>query len=73
MCELFGMSSKLPATVNLSMEEFARHGGLTGPHADGWGIAFHDGADIRLLREPEPAADSPWVAFLREQGCGVRW
>lgn len=68
MCELFGMSSRLPATVNLSMEEFARHGGLTGPHADGWGMAFFEGAAIRLLKEPEPAADSPWIAFVREQG-----
>ncbi len=68
MCELFGMSSRQPATVNLSMEEFARHGGLTGPHADGWGIAFYDGSDIRLLREPEPAADSRWVRLVREQG-----
>lgn len=68
MCELFGMSSRLPATVNLSMEEFARHGGLTGPHTDGWGIAFFEGAAIRLLKEPEPAANSPWIAFVREQG-----
>lgn len=68
MCELFGMSSRLPATVNLSMEEFARHGGLTGPHADGWGIVFFEGKAIRLLKEPEPAAGSPWIVFLREQG-----
>jgi len=68
MCELFGMSSRLPATVNLSMAEFARHGGLTAPHGDGWGIAFFDGADVRLLKEPEPAADSPWIAFVRDRG-----
>lgn len=68
MCELFAMSGRLPATVNLSIEAFARHGGLTGPHADGWGIALFDGPDVRLLKEPEPAADSPWITFVRERG-----
>lgn len=66
MCELFCMSSRIPATVTLSMDEFARHGGLVGPHADGWGIAFFDRRDVRLIKEPEAAADSPWLAFLKE-------
>ncbi|RLE27834.1 MAG: class II glutamine amidotransferase, partial [Acidobacteria bacterium] len=35
MCELFAMSSSHPATVNLSLGEFSRHGGLTADHADG--------------------------------------
>lgn len=65
MCELFCMSSRQPATVTLSMDEFARHGGLTGPHADGWGIAFFDTRDVRLIKEPEAASDSPWLAFLK--------
>jgi predicted glutamine amidotransferase len=65
MCELFAMSSRLAATVNLSMTEFARHGGLTGPHADGWGIAFYDGPDVRLIREPGAAADSDWLNFVQ--------
>ena len=34
------MSSNMPATINYSQEEFSRHGGLTGPHKDGWGIAY---------------------------------
>ena len=66
MCELFAMSSRVPATVSLSMDEFARHGGLTGPHADGWGIAFYDVRDVRLIKEPEAAADSPWLQFLKD-------
>ena len=65
MCELFCLSSRLPATVTLSMDEFARHGGLTGPHGDGWGIAFFDGGDVRIIREPEAAADSEWLSFVR--------
>jgi hypothetical protein len=39
MCELFAMSTRYPSTVQLSLEEFSRHGGLFGPHKDGWGIA----------------------------------
>ncbi|MDX9862343.1 MAG: class II glutamine amidotransferase [Rhodospirillales bacterium] len=67
MCELFGMSSRLPTTVNRSIAEFARHGGLSGPHSDGWGIAFFDGTDVRLFKEPEPAAESSWIPFVQER------
>ena len=67
MCELLGMASRYPATLTSSLERFARRGGEAGPHADGWGVAFYDGADIRRLREPEPAAQSPWIAFVRSQ------
>ena len=42
MCELFAMSSDVPATVNYSLEEFLRYGGLTGPHN-----AIRDGAIFR--------------------------
>lgn len=60
------MSSLHPATVRLSLEEFSRHGGLSGPHKDGWGIAFYEGRDVRLLREPEPAAHSACVRLIEE-------
>ncbi len=65
MCELFAMSSRLPAGIDLCLEEFARHGGLTGPHEDGWGLANYanDGA-VRLYKEAEPASDSEWVEFI---------
>jgi len=68
MCELFAMSSHFPATVNLSLDELARHGGATGPHTDGWGIAYYEGYDVRRIRETERAADSPWVAFVEKTG-----
>ena len=66
MCELFAMSSRHPADVNLSLEEFSRHGGLAGPHKDGWGIAYYAGRDVRLMKEIEPASDSACVRFIRE-------
>jgi glutamine amidotransferase len=66
MCELFSMSSNMPATVNYSLEEFSRHGGLTGPHKDGWGIAYYAQGDVRLVKEPLPASDSASVRFIQE-------
>lgn len=64
MCELLGMSSSLPATVNLSLMRLAEHGGFTGPHRDGWGIAYYEGLDVRIIKEAEAAAGSAWVAFV---------
>lgn len=74
MCELFAMSSRVPATVNLSLERLARHGGDEGPHRDGWGCAFYDGPDLFLVREPHPASHSPLMRLLetqRRRGCMV--
>jgi predicted glutamine amidotransferase len=64
MCELLGMSSSRPATVNLSLMRLAEHGGFTGPHRDGWGIAYYEGPDVRLIKEAEAAAGSAWVVFV---------
>jgi glutamine amidotransferase len=66
MCELFAMSSRWPTTVRLSLDEFARHGGIAGPHKDGWGVAWYSEGDVQLVREPHPAARSPCMAFLRD-------
>lgn len=66
MCELFGMSGRYPATVSMSLAEFSRHGGESGPHTDGWGIAFYEGHDARIIREPAPAADSRCAGLIGE-------
>lgn len=67
MCELFGISSRHPTGVRSSLTEFARRGGGTGPHSDGWGVAFlHDG-DVQLIREPEPSAHSEHLRFIHER------
>jgi len=58
MCELFAMSAKAPSTVSLSLEEFSKHGGLTGHHKDGWGVAWYDEGDLHLRKEPFAAAHS---------------
>jgi len=67
MCELFAMSARLPATISMSMEEFSRHGGLSGPHKDGWGVAWFDQGDVQLIKEAAPAAGSPCMSFLKSQ------
>jgi predicted glutamine amidotransferase len=66
MCELFAMSSRFPVNVRFSLEAFARRGGLEGPHKDGWGIAYYADQDVRLVKEPHPASDSPCVRFIQD-------
>ncbi len=72
MCELFAMSSRVPATLGFSLERLARHGGAEGPHRDGWGLAFYEGADCLLLREPRPASESPLMQFMERQGLRTK-
>lgn len=66
MCELFALSASAPVEIKLSLAELARHGGQTGIHTDGWGVAFLEGRDVRLIREPSAAAFSPWVQCLQD-------
>jgi predicted glutamine amidotransferase len=66
MCELLGMSSNIPATLSLSLMKLAEHGGLSGPHKDGWGVAYYDGPDVRVIKEAAAAAESEWVRFLKQ-------
>lgn len=72
MCELFGKSSLHPATINLSLPTFAAHGGRTGPHRDGWGFAYYEDSDVRVIKDAGQAADSPWLRFIEDQGLEAR-
>ena len=67
MCELFAMSSRGPATVTLSLSILAEHGGKTAQHKDGWGIAFYDESDARILKDTASASHSKWVNFVEQQ------
>ena len=71
MCEPFCLSSRVPTRATFSLEKFAKRGGAGGP-IDGWGIAFHEGLDARLYKEPEPAADSAWLRFIRHRQLSSR-
>jgi glutamine amidotransferase len=67
MCELLAMSARFPTTIRLSFEELSRHGGSTGPHADGWGLGLWEDGDAFVIREPDAASRSQWVRFLQER------
>ncbi len=67
MCELFAMSSREPTPVTYSVNEFAKNGSRLRHNRDGWGIAFARDRDAFLVKEPQPAKDSPWIKFIAEQ------
>ncbi len=71
MCELFCLSSRHPTRATFSLKRFAAHGAPDGRNVDGWGVAFHEGRDIRLYKEPEPAGDSPWVVFIEQRALAT--
>lgn len=66
MCQLLAMNCNVPTDIVFSFEGFHRRGGLTGVHADGWGIAFYEDNAWRLFLDPLPSATSPVARFVRE-------
>ncbi|MCP9758736.1 class II glutamine amidotransferase [Aquitalea sp. S1-19] len=65
MCQLLGMNCNTPTDILFSFEGFHRRGGLTDHHADGWGIAFFEGAGVRLFIDDKPSSDSPVADLVR--------
>ncbi|MBT4087705.1 MAG: class II glutamine amidotransferase [Deltaproteobacteria bacterium] len=57
MCELMGMSAKLPTDICFSFSGLMQRGGKTGPHKDGWGITFYDGKGCRTFKDSTACAD----------------
>lgn len=68
MCELLALSSSRPAHLTFSLQTLAARGGVAGSAHDGWGVAFYQGQDVALFREPTAAADSALVRYLQSQG-----
>jgi glutamine amidotransferase len=68
MCELLAMSSSQPARLNFSLHTLAARGSMSSSTHDGWGVAFYQGRDVALFREPAAAADSALVQFLETRG-----
>ena len=58
MCELLGMSANVPTDICFSFTGLMQRGGCTGPHRDGWGIAFYEGRGCRSFHDPSPSAES---------------
>lgn len=68
MCELLAVSTSRPARLAFSLHTLAARGSPTGGTRDGWGVAFHQGDDVALFREPGAAGDSALVRYLESQG-----
>ena len=66
MCELMGMSANVPTDVRFSFAALSKRGGATGPHRDGWGIAFYEGRGTRAFHDPQPSAQSEIARLLRD-------
>lgn len=64
MCELLGMSANVPTDICFSFAGLVPRGGGTGPHRDGWGIAFYEGPGLRAFHDPLPSADSRIAELL---------
>ena len=65
MCELLGMSANVPTDICFSFSGLVQRGGKTGPHKDGWGIAFYEGKGSRLFHDPRSSADSEIARFIK--------
>ena len=65
MCELLGMSANTPTDLCFSFTGLTQRGGHTGPHKDGWGVAFYDGKGVRQFHDPKPCATSPIAKLVQ--------
>ena len=58
MCELFGLSSRKPHTVNQELKEFFSH---CDEHPHGWGLALLDHNNLVIEKEPVKANASRYL------------
>lgn len=72
MCQLFALNCNVPSAVTFSFTGFSARGGRTGEHADGFGLAFHDGQGCRVFIDNERASDSALADFLRRHPIRAR-
>src|SRR5882724_8159870 len=62
MCQLLGMNAKTPTDVMFSFTGFATR---AEEHKDGFGIAFFEGAGVRLMVDAQSARSSPVAEMVR--------
>jgi len=58
------MNAALPTSFSFSFTGFAKRGGCSDKHCDGWGIAFYEGRGLRTFLDPGPAAQSPIATLV---------
>jgi glutamine amidotransferase len=59
------MNCNVPTDIVFSFTGFAMRGGRTDTHHDGWGIAFFEGAGVRLFVDHQAAVDSPVAELIK--------
>lgn len=59
------MNCNVPTDIVFSFTGFARRGGGTDVHNDGWGIAFFEGAGVRHFVDYQAAVESPVAELIR--------
>lgn len=68
MCELLAVSNSRATRLTFSLHTLASRGGDGSTTRDGWGVAFYQGVDVALFREPAAAGSSALVRYLESQG-----
>ena len=66
MCELLGMSANTPTDICFSFTGLMQRGGKTGPHSDGWGIAFYEQKRCQIFHDPHPSHSSPIAQLIHQ-------
>lgn len=72
MCQLFALNGLAPAAITFAFTGFSARGGVTGEHADGFGVAFHEGSACRRFVDHGRASDSVLAEFLRTHPIRAR-
>ncbi|MCP5424196.1 MAG: class II glutamine amidotransferase [Gammaproteobacteria bacterium] len=72
MCELLGMSANVPTDICFSFTGLMQRGGRTGPHRDGWGIAFYEGRGCRAFHDPLPSSNSEIARLVQSYSIKSR-
>lgn len=60
------MSANVPTDICFSFAGLMQRGGGTGPHRDGWGIAFYEGKGARCFHDPNPSVNSRIADLVKE-------
>ncbi|MEY4563273.1 MAG: hypothetical protein RLZZ618_2550 [Pseudomonadota bacterium] len=63
MCQLLGMNANTPTDLMFSFTGFAQR---ADEHKDGFGIAFFEGAGVRLFVDAQSARESPVAEVIRQ-------
>lgn len=66
MCELLGMSANVPTDICFSFKGLKERGGRTGPHKDGWGVAFYENKGVCTFKDALPSHQSEVARLISD-------